>query len=262
MVQVYLAVARATLRARLMYRWNFVLDVAFQWVMLMAELFVVILVASAVHGVAGWSVPQLILLFGLGSLAAGTYRVFASELHAFDKYLVNGEFDAVLTRPAPSLIVVAARSVDVQQVGMLLQGLVIVAYAVWRLHLWPQDGFGIIGEITLAWLSGGAIWVGLVIVLATLGFWTTRIDDLAPVILYGPETATTFPLSIYPPSIKMIFYGILPIAFGGYVPARVILHKGLGPIWLLLSLGVAALTLVLSVVFWNIGVRRYTSTGS
>ncbi len=261
-IGVYKSVASATLRARLAYRWNFVLDLVFQIIMLMAELLVVVLIASAVHGIAGWSVYQIVFLFGLSSLSSGLYRVFASEFHGFDKYLVNGEFDSVLTRPAPALVVVSARSVDYEQAGMLVQGLAIVGYAAWRLHLWQIDGPILLAQILSGWISGGAIWLGIVIAFATLGFWTTRIDDLAPVVLYGPETAANYPLSIYPRAIQAIFYGILPVAFGGYIPARVILHKGLSPVWLLVSFAVGAATLAGAVGFWQIGVRRYTSTGS
>lgn len=259
---MYRSVALATLKARLAYRWNFILDLFFQIVMLLAELLVVVLITAAVHGIGGWSVYQIVFLFGLSSLSTGLYRVFASEFHSFDKYLVNGEFDSVLTRPAPALVVVSARSVDFEQAGMILQGLAIVGYAAWRLHLWALDGPILLVQICLAWLSGGAIWLGIVIAFATLGFWTTRIDDLAPVVLYGPETAANYPLSIYPRAIQALFYGILPVAFGGYIPTRVILHKGLGPLWLLASLGVGVATFAFALGLWQIGVKRYTSTGS
>ncbi len=261
-IVVYRAVAAAILRARLTYRWNFMLDLFLQIVMLLAELLVVVLIVTTVHGLGGWSVYQIVFLFGLSSLSSGLYRVFASEFHSFDKYLVNGEFDAVLTRPAPSLVVLSARSIDFAQAGMIIQGLAIVGYASQELHLWQLDGFSLLWQTAIAWISGGAIWVGIVIIFATLGFWTTRIDDLAPVVLYGPETAANYPLSIYPRAIQAIFYGILPVAFGGYIPARVILHKDLGSVWLVISLGVSILTLAFAILFWQIGVRRYTSTGS
>ncbi len=259
---VYRAVTSATLRARLSYRWNFVLDIALQMVMLAAELLVVVFIAAAVHGIGGWSVDQIIFLYGLSSLSAGLYRVFASELHGFDRYLVDGEFDAVLTRPAPTLIMVSARSVDFQQAGMLLQGFLIVAYSSARLHLWRLDGPWLLAQVAVAWMSGGLVWFGIVVAFAALGFWTTRIDDLAPVVLYGPETAANYPISIYPHAIQAFFYGVLPVAFAGYIPARVILHKGLGWLWLPACLGIGVATVVAAIGFWRLGVRRYTSTGS
>lgn len=60
---VYRAVASATLRARLAYRCNFFLDLGLQMVMLVAELLVVVFIATAVHGIGGWSVDQIVFLY-------------------------------------------------------------------------------------------------------------------------------------------------------------------------------------------------------
>lgn len=206
---------------------------------------------------------QLVFLYGLHSLSAGFYRVFGSEFHNFDKYLVRGEFDTVLTRPAPALLVVSARSIDVEQSGMMLEGAILTMVAVEHLHLLARYGaLTVAGEIAAAVVAGSLIWYAIVIVLAALGFWVTRTDDLATIFLYGPETAAGYPLSIYPRAVRVLFSAVLPVAFGGYLPARVILHKGLGPDWLALSAGVAVVALTVATGFWRLGVRHYTSTGT
>ncbi len=55
---------------------------------------------------------------------------------------------------------------------------------------------------------GSLVWMALVTAVATLGFFTTRIDDLQPLVLYGPQTASTFPLTVYPAGLRLLFFTV------------------------------------------------------
>ncbi|MDA8193782.1 MAG: ABC-2 family transporter protein [Thermaerobacter sp.] len=259
---IYRILVRYSIRAERQYPWNFFFNLLFHVLMLTAELATVLLILARVGPIAGWSAKDIIFLFGLVTAEGGGFRIFAAELHDFDKYLVHGEFDAILIRPAPSLLSVITRSIDIGQAAMILQGLALLAWASWRLHLMAVDGWAVWLAMGLALVSGSVIWFAMVTALAALGFWTTRTDDLAPVILYGPETAAQYPLSIYPQAIRWLFFSVLPIGFGGYLPAAVILHKMAGSWMIVGSVAAAAASLAAALGLWSWGVRRYTSTGT
>lgn len=261
-MRMYAIVAASSLRSRAAYRWNFILSLFFQMLMYTGDVAALLLIVGKVRGIGGWGTYDILFLSGLVFASSGVYRVLGSELHDFDKYLVNGEFDGVLIRPAHTLLTVAARSIDVEQGGAFLQGVVLMVVA-WR-HLAPDLGLGVTDALcaALAVACGAAIWFAVVTATAALGFWTTRIDDLQPVLLYGPETAVSYPLSIYPRAVRWIFQTILPVAFGSYVPAAAILRKGPPLSDLGWCAAVAAASFVAAVGLWNLGVRRYTSTGS
>lgn len=259
---LYRVLAASSLRAKMVYRWNFVVSVLCQMVMYLADLAGVLVILRQVGTIGGWDAWDIVFLYGLVTSSAGVYLIFGAELHDFDKYLVNGEFDSVLTRPAPTVLTIAARSVGIEQAGACLQGIAVVAFASARLG--PELGWGWAryGEVAVAMATGAAIWFSMLVATATLGFWTTRIDDLQPVFLYGLQTAAEYPLGIYPKAVRAIFYSVLPVAFGSYVPASVLLGKGFGQLHLAASVAVAAACLVGSTAFWNVGVRHYASTGS
>lgn len=260
---MYRVLAWTTLKARLAYRWNFFLSLFFQMVLLSAELAVILLIVARVNGIGGFSVDEVLLLFGLAMTSSGLFRVFASELHDFDKYLVYGEFDGILTRPVPTWLTVAARSIDVEQLGAVLQGVAALTVAIVRLHLVTRFGSVEILQALTGVVAGTLVWLALVTGVAALGFWTTRIDELQPMLLYGPETASTFPLSIYPAGIRALFYTIIPVAFGTYVPALVMLHKpGAAPMDLVYSVLAGLVAFGLSLMLWQAGVRHYASTGT
>lgn len=261
-LQLYGILVRSNLKARSAYRFNYVSSILMQMLLSLSEFAMVLLIVHRVHGLAGWNADDITLLFGLVVFSSGIYRMFASDLHDFDKYLVNGEFDSVLTRPAPALLTIMARSIDIEHVGRLLEGgaLLILEF----IRLGPKLGFNgwTVMELMYAIVCGAIIWLAMVIAVATLGFWTTRIDELQPVFLYGPETATSYPLSIYPPAIQAVFYSVMPVGFGSFIPASLILRKGLSPVLWPVTGAVTLVSIGLAVLFWSLGVRRYTSTGT
>lgn len=261
-VRLYAILVQSSLKARATYRLNYVLSIIMQMLLSLSEFGMVLYIVHHVHSIGGWNVDDITFLFGLVVFSTGIYRLFASDLHDFDKYLVNGEFDAVLTRPAPALLTLMARSIDVEHAGRLLEGAALIGIEFFRLG--PSlhwNGLTLV-EIVYAIVSGSLVWLAMVIAVATVGFWTTRIDELQPVFLYGPETAISYPLTIYPKAIQLVFYSVMPIGFGSFIPASLMLHKGLSP-WLWSVCGaVSVASLAVAILFWSLGIRRYTSTGT
>ena len=259
--ELYRALARATLRARLTYRWNFVLSLTTQMATLTAEVLVMVFLVTLVHGIAGWNAGQILLLIGFSQAGSGLYRVFFAELHEFDRYLVQGEFDAILTRPASPLFILMTRSLDPEQGGYLLQGLAMLALGIWRSGVWKTPLLTA-GATAVGLVADGTVMASLVVATATVGFWTTRIDEIQPLVLYGPEAAASYPMTTYPRAIQWLFVSVIPVALGGFIPASVMLQKHMPPEALAISLVGSGAAAVLAWRFWNAGVKRYTSTGS
>lgn len=261
-LRMYWVLVGSSLRAKLAYRLNFTLSLCFQIILNLSELAAVLLIVNRVHDIVGWTVDDLVFLYGLVATSGGVYRIFASELNDFDKYLVDGQFDAILVRPAPTLLTLVSRSVDVEHAGQFIQGIIVLLVSMARLsHRIGMKPVSIL-EVMVGVACGSVIWFAIVLFTATLGFWTTRVNDLQPVLMYGPEAASNYPLSIYPRLIRSVFYSVLPIAFGSYIPASIVLHKGVPPTALVGCAVVSVTAVCVSVGFWNIGIRHYTSTGT
>jgi ABC-2 type transport system permease protein len=80
-------------------------------------------------------------------------------------------------------------------------------------------------------------------------------------VLRAALTAGRFPLSAYPPTLRLVFTLVLPIAFLTTVPAEAILGRAT-PGWIALALLVAAVSLALCRAFWRFALRHYTSASS
>ena len=96
--------------------------------------------------------------------------------------------------------------------------------------------------------------------LAATSIWFVKTWN-ATEVLRAALTAGRFPLSAYPPGLRLLFTLVLPVAFLTTVPAEALLGRASLP-WLAGSVLVAALSLALSRAFWQFALRHYTSASS
>jgi len=97
-------------------------------------------------------------------------------------------------------------------------------------------------------------------VLATTSIWFVKTWNVTEV-LRAALSAGRYPISAYPPGLRTLFTVVLPVAFLTTVPAEALLGRASSH-WLLLSLAVAAGSLLLSRWFWRFALRDYTSASS
>lgn len=121
--------------------------------------------------------------------------------------------------------------------------------------------------LPLTILSGAAIFTGLVIVGATVCFWTIRTPEVINVFTVGGSEASSYPLSIYSgwepqhlpvrPS-QSRSPTIRPRCCCSAAPTRTACRPGTA--WL--APLAAALFCAIALAFWQIGVSKCTSAGS
>ncbi|HZP80511.1 MAG TPA: ABC-2 family transporter protein, partial [Chthonomonadaceae bacterium] len=159
---------------------------------------------------------------------------------------------------------VAAQELQLMRVGRLLQGGVVLGWAVCALGL---AGSPAKLALILATIGGGAcLFYGLLVLQATLSFWTIESLEIVNILTYGGTETAQFPLTIYRPWFRRFFTFVVPLACMNYLPAGALLGRpdlaGLLPFvqWAAPALGL--LFLLVSLQAWKLGVRHYRSTGS
>lgn len=209
--------------------------------------------------VAGWNFAEVAVLYGIVHMGFAISEAFARGLDKFDQLLIMGDFDRLLLRPAGTLFQVAASQVQLMRIGRFLQGLFVFSLGIHELgiSLFSYQLF----VLVLAIFGTAALFYGLLVLQATIAFWTTESLELMNIATYGGLEACQFPITIYPMLFQIIFTYIIPLACVSYFPASTILGHSQNPYaWLFPFAGVIFLAAMC--FFWNFGVRRYTSTGS
>jgi ABC-2 type transport system permease protein len=261
-MNLYLKLLSGSLRSRMQYKMNFLVS-SLSYGLIMAVDFVLLAaILQRFDDVKGWNLYEVGLLYGISSVAITLYRVFGVEIHNFERYMVEGEFDSLLIRPVSPLSLLLTKNLDLSRIGGTVQGVIILVISFIGLRLDSFDMFLLLLYIPVSIISGTVICFSLGLLTATIAFWTQRIKDFQTFTLYAPFNAANYPMNIYPGWLKIIFFTVIPVGFMNYTPILFLLHKG-GSIWnLALPPAVALVFLSLSLRFWHFGIRHYHSTGS
>jgi ABC-2 type transport system permease protein len=109
-------------------------------------------------------------------------------------------------------------------------------------------------------LAGGVIVYSFWLILATLSFWFVRVENIL-VIFQSMYEAGRWPVSIYPGWLRFGLTFLVPVAFATTVPAEALTGR-LNWQTLLGTLALAALLLVVSRLFWRVGIRHYSGASA
>jgi ABC-2 type transport system permease protein len=264
-LSLYFRLIGSRVRSQLQYKVSFWLQLVGFGLVTAMEFAVIAILVGRFGGVGGWSVAETALLYGLTSLAFSLAEMVARGFDApFERMIQLGAFDGVLTRPLGSFFQILTADFQLRRLGRSLQALLVLAYALPQLAIaWSPDKLLLV-PVTV--LSGAAIYMALIVIGATLCFWTVRTPEVINVFTFGGEQMTSYPLSIYQDWLRTFFLFIVPVGFANYPAGLYLLGRtdphGL-PAWLAWCAPVAAAAfLTLALRFWRIGVSKYTSTGS
>lgn len=253
-------------RAQAQYKAAVVTDIVTYFCVTSFEFSAVLILFGPFPTLAGWSVGQVALLYGLTSIGFGCAELFGAGIDLFPDTIRRGELDRVMLRPAGVLLQVATSDFKLRRLGRITEGLAIIALA---LRLLPG---GIawtplkLLALALGLVSGATIFIAVLLLGATVCFWTVETTELTNIFTYGGRELLSWPLHIYNAAIQRVFVFVVPLAFGTYLPACYLLDKplpfGLPGTAVFAAPLAAALFALLAGVAWSFGVRHYQSTGS
>src|SRR5262245_34923954 len=215
--------------------------------------------------VGGWSFGEAALfyalvniMFSLADLLTRGFEVFGTD------FVRTGAFDRVLLRPRTAALQLAGYEVRLARLGRLLQAPVVLVIAT---RLVPITWDASTVAIAVWAVAGGvALFAGMLVLQATLAFWTVDSLEVMNVLTYGGVQAAQYPLNIYAAWFRRVLTFGLPLACVAYYPVLAILRRPdpLGPPdWRLRRAPLAGFAfLALSFLAWRAGMARYASTGS
>jgi ABC-2 type transport system permease protein len=117
-----------------------------------------------------------------------------------------------------------------------------------------------IGLFMLLVASGALVIYSLWVVLIALTFWFIKFDNNVT-ILQALMDAGRYPVSVYPPWLRLIVTYLVPIAVATTVPLQG-LQGELGGWQVLGFLGIALVAVIIATRVWKLGVRRYSGASS
>ncbi len=241
------------------YRANFLIGASSTIILQIAGLLTIWVVMGQIPNLNGWTLDEVLLVYGLITLAKSVNHMFADNLWTIGwNYVRSGQFDRFLVRPIDPLFHLLADRFCHDGIGNFIVGAALVAKSTASLGIaWtPFNALYLIIVV----LSGSAIFIALNLITATSAFWIVESIPVTQVIFNTHEFAQ-YPLSIYHRGIQILLTWVIPYGFASFYPASYLLGHDVGALaWL--SPVVAMVLLVIAFRVWLFGLRHYSGTGS
>jgi ABC-2 type transport system permease protein len=256
--------ALVRIRADWQYRTSFLLLFAGQALVTGADLAAIVVLFSSVDGLAGWTAPEVVLLYGLSGVAFAVADLVVSPVETAATHIRTGSFDSFLLRPAGALWQLLAAEFAVRRLGRLVQPAVALAVVLPRLGIDWTPVTVLFVPVTLA--AGAVVYSALWVVTASVCFWTVDSQELGNSLTYGGNALTNYPLDVLGAWLRRLATFVVPLASIAYLPACWLLGRPM-PFGLPDSAGwsgpvVALAAALVARATWRHAVRHYRSTGS
>lgn len=262
-VALYARLVAARVRSQWQYRTSAVLEILGLFLICFLDFAAILVIFENVPQLAGWSVAEVALLYGISGLAFAIAELAVGHLDLLPQLIRDGNFDLILIRPRGSLYQVIASDFRLRQVGRLLQATVVLVYALASLELdWTAER---VATLAVAVVSGAAIFAAVWVAAISIVFWAVEGRETVAAFTNGGNFLANFPITVYDAWLRRLVTFVIPMAFVAYFPALSILDKPdpLGaPGWLrFASPLVAVAALAGAGLVWRFAVRHYRSAG-
>ncbi len=261
---LYWRLVGAKLRSDWQYRTSFILLFLSSAVAAGLDLAVIAVIFGQVDGLAGWSVVEVALLYGISGISFGLADVFASQAEYASRHIKAGTFDRFLLRPVWPLLQLSATEFAFRRFGRMLQAGLVLAIALSKADV--DWSLGRAAMVPLAIASGAVLFGAIWVITSSLSFWTVETQEVANAFTYGGCQLAQYPLEIMGRWLRRVATFLVPLAFAAYFPAAYVLGKpepmGAPSAVAFLAPAVAVAVALVSRAVWGTAVRHYRSTGS
>jgi ABC-2 type transport system permease protein len=210
---------------------------------------------SQTRQLGGWDFWEVVVLLGVFNALTGLIEaVLRPGIGDLASQVRNGSLDLVLIKPVDPLGFVSFRHLDIWRFTDVVFGLLLAAYALFRLGRVPSVLQ--IAAFLMTLVSAGVVVYAIWVLLMSMAFWFVSVENLS-VLFDSIYESARYPVSAYPGALRFVFVYLLPIAWTTTIPASSLTGR-IGPGTAIAAVGVAAFAMLVTRLVWGAALRRYT----
>lgn len=172
------------------------------------EFLAVIVLFDRFGSLTEWELGEVAFMYGIVNIAFAVSDAMTRGFDVFGTMVKAGDFDRLLIRPRSTVLQLAGQELTLRRVGRFLQGLIILIWAANEMNLdWTALDVGL---VIFAVLGGAALFAGLIVIQATISFWSTESLEVMNSLTYCGVFATSYPVTIYRSWFRDIIIYIVP----------------------------------------------------
>lgn len=260
-LSLYGALCRISLIQEMMFKVNFLLWIVVESLWFALQLAFMSVLYNHTDSIGGWSKWQVILLSGASQFLMQLVSiVFMTNLTNLSELIRTGKLDFFLLLPVNARFLISTRKFEAGNVVNALLGLVVMAYALFRLDIVPSVA-QVLGFAVLCG-AGLLIHYSLMFLLSITAFWTVRAQGVVWGY-YNLFNVARLPDSAFPRgAFKAVFTFVIPMLLVSNVPVKLLTDR-LDSGWeMVLLLAMAIGCFGISEWVWRKAMRQYTSASS
>jgi ABC-2 type transport system permease protein len=248
-VRFAVALFATSISASMAQRGAFVMQAAFMAVNNAIFFTFWVVLFQRVPNIRGYGLPEMSLLYGVVAAAYGLAVTFAGGVRQLSRVIHDGELDALLAQPKPTLIYALGLRSQASGTGDMVSGLVLIGLSG---TVKPAT----LPVVALAIVSAALVVLASGVMFHSLAFWLGRVDATARQLFETLITFSLYPEPLFGGALRLLLFTVLPAGFVGYVPARLVRDPSLVDAGLLL-LAVTGYVAAAAWVFRR-GLRSYS----
>ncbi|MDE5778927.1 MAG: ABC-2 family transporter protein [Lachnospiraceae bacterium] len=218
------------------------------------------LVFEQIPDLQGWSLDQLIFIYGFAQIPRGIDHLLTDNLWMVAYwYVIDGDFDRYMLRPMNLFFQVICEKLQPDALGELLVGIILVAMSIVRGVVTIDLPHVLLFFVSV--VAGAVIYTSVKLFFASLAFWVKQSGPFLQVA-YEMADFAKYPTEIYGKAVRFIITWVIPFAFVAYLPAGYFMLRRS-------ALATIGAECVIAVVFWCVsyglfmyGAGRYESAGN
>ena len=250
---------KINLQIALAYRADTVVNILINFMWLGVELLGLQIIFSNTATLAGWGPGDLVALLGVFRLVNMMMAsIIWPATEKFNTSVRDGTLDYTLIQPANSLFLVSFSRIIVWRVWDLALAFVLIVVGV-RMSDETANLISLANFLLLL-ASGTLVIYSLWVVLIALTFWFVKFDNNVT-ILQALLASGRYPVTVYPPWLRIIVTYLVPIALATTIPLQG-LRGDLGSLQVFIFLGVGIGSFWVALRVWKAGVRQYSGASS
>ncbi|THF74082.1 ABC transporter permease [Cohnella fermenti] len=250
------------IKEKMAYRGDFLLSAFAQIVSYGGEYIVIWLFMKRFPLLAGWTWPEIALLYSFGLL---TYAIGASfsfvQMRELEGQVRQGTFDNLLIKPINPYFYLISRGFNLAYVAHITISGAVLIWAIGQLNVqWTLLNWA---YVLLAVVSGAMIQAGLLTAIGAATFLWVRAGFLFT-IFFRLKEFISYPLPLFGTFIQLLLTIGVPLAFVNFYPAAFLLAHDSAPLpgWAMwLAPLVGPLVYGLGYLLWTSGANKYQGAG-
>ena len=179
-IRLYRRYAAVSMRGQMQYRASFVMETIGQFSIIGVEFVGILVLFSRFETLEGWSLPQVAFLYSLVHLGFAFADTFSRGFDSFGVTVRLGDFDRLLLRPRSTALQLMGQELVLRRLGRLVLAFGVIVWASAALDVEWTAAKVVLSVATIG--CGAALFSGLMILHATLAFWTTETLEMTAIV--------------------------------------------------------------------------------